>query len=193
MSDKVQESLSALMDNEADDLELRRILKKMPGQGDALKEKWARYHLISASLKQEVHSRPAVDLLSGIHAILDEEPIPVRPAASASRLPGVFRYLGQSAIAASVALGVLFTAQYLDGPRDGEAGMASLAGAAGVQAPVTTTGEYQAGELTRTASFSEAPAFDEDTRDRLSEAVYREFERGARAYEVPVNYVPAEN
>lgn len=190
MSDKVQESLSALMDNEADDLELRRILKKMPGteSRDGIKEKWARYHLISATLKQEVHSRPAVDLLDGIHAIIDEDPLPIRAGQSASRVPGIFRYLGQSAIAASVALGVLFTAQYLSAPQQ-DGAVSVLADTSSV----TTTGEYQAGELTRTASFSGTPAFDEDTRDRLTQAVYREFERSARTYEVPVNYVPAEN
>jgi len=131
-----------------------------------------------------------VNLLDGIHAILDEDPLPVRPASN-PRLLGVFRYLGQSAIAASVALGVLFAAQYLAPQQEG--GGPALAGAGGL-APVATTGEYQAGELTRTASFTgENRVLDDDTRDRLTQAVYREFERGAANYQVPVNYVPREN
>lgn len=194
MSDKVLESLSALMDNEAEELELRRILKRMPAgagegiEGDGIRAKWARYHLISATLRQEAHSLPTIDLLSGINAAIDREPLPVRTVPN-TRLLGAFKYLGQSAIAASVALGVLFTAQYLTGERD--AGVPALADAANVSAPVTT-GEYQEGELTRTASFSDDTSLDQEARDRLTEAVYREFQR-SRVYEMPVNSQATEN
>lgn len=196
MSDKVLESLSALMDDEAEELELRRILKSMKGldpgegiRGNSIEAKWGRYHLIRATLRQEVHSRSGVDLLGGINAAIDHEPVPARPASPRFRARGAFKYLGQSAIAASVALGVLFTAQYLGA--DGGRNSPSIADAATVSSPVTT-GEYQEGELTRTASFSDASALDQEARDRLTEAVYREFER-APSYEMPVNYQGAEH
>ena len=86
MANTIYETLSALMDNEADDLELRRLLKEMEaveqsGQGTApeatsaelakeLKAKWHRYHIVSACLKQEIHTSPSRNLLAAIQAEL---------------------------------------------------------------------------------------------------------------------------
>ena len=61
------ESLSALMDDQADELELRRILKAMPNNPE-LQRKWQRFHAVRSSLQQEIHSDPAVSLVAGINA-----------------------------------------------------------------------------------------------------------------------------
>ena len=51
MSDeRIRESLSALMDDEADDLELARVLKAMD-EDDDVSGVWSRYHAISAVLR----------------------------------------------------------------------------------------------------------------------------------------------
>ena len=99
MTNSFNESLSALMDNEADELELRRLLKEMEARHaegndtgmDELKSTWQRYHVISAVLKQEVHTVPARNLLAGIKAGLADDPVPVAtgtPAKSSSRAAG---------------------------------------------------------------------------------------------------------
>ena len=54
--EKLQESLSALMDNEASEFEFRRILKESEVNPD-LKKKWERYHMLSASIRGELDSR----------------------------------------------------------------------------------------------------------------------------------------
>jgi len=74
MTEKLHESLSALMDNEADELELRRILKAIESSetlsegeqqiASELQDKWHRYHILSACLKQELHTTPSRNLLS---------------------------------------------------------------------------------------------------------------------------------
>ena len=121
MTDKLYESLSALMDDETDQLELRRLLKEMEESGveaeksdlSDLKAKWHRYHVISSACKQEIHSSPSCNLLGRIQAELENDAVPSAelPAQKSSlRKIGIFQILGQGAIAATVALAVLFTA-----------------------------------------------------------------------------------
>lgn len=98
----LDESLSAVMDGEADELELRRVLAAA-GEDPALRERWARYQLARDVMhKQAV--RPGLDLASAVSAaIADEaEPVPALPAASSA-----WRQLGRLAVAASVTLAVL--------------------------------------------------------------------------------------
>lgn len=54
MSERLRESLSALMDDEADDLELGRILRAMEQQNSDLGATWSRYQLVSAVLQRRV-------------------------------------------------------------------------------------------------------------------------------------------
>ena len=56
MSEKMLESLSALVDGEADELELRRTLNEL-SVNDALRAKWSRYHLIGGVLR----AQPLID------------------------------------------------------------------------------------------------------------------------------------
>ena len=114
MANKLHESLSALMDNESDELELRRILKELEATESSeqaeLAGKWHRYHVLSASLKQEIHTIPSRNLLAGIQAELAQDAAPTRSLASSVQHKGIFRLIGQGAIAASIAMAVLFTA-----------------------------------------------------------------------------------
>jgi len=127
--EKLKESLSALMDNEASEFEFRRVLKEC-AVNDDLKLKWERFHLISAAIRGEIDNsinagipgmnekaenseqkRP--DLLSRINTELDG--IDGGNSASSSHnkfdgntsairnQSGYLRLLGQGAIAASVA------------------------------------------------------------------------------------------
>jgi sigma-E factor negative regulatory protein RseA len=50
MTERLRESLSALMDDEADDLELGRVLRAMEEDGE-VRATWARYQLVSAVLR----------------------------------------------------------------------------------------------------------------------------------------------
>lgn len=115
MSQNARESLSALMDNEGDELELRRVLKSLDDEPDAA-QAWRRYHLMRSMLQRETGVDVSVDLSAGVMAQLESEPAPVfddKGSADASRrtLP-----LARSAgIAAAVSLLVITGVQFYNG------------------------------------------------------------------------------
>ena len=53
MSEFDAESLSALLDNESDDLSLPRVLESY-GENSEIAEKWRRYNLVQAAVHNEV-------------------------------------------------------------------------------------------------------------------------------------------
>lgn len=157
MNDRMKESLSALVDGEADELEIRRILNQAE-QDDELRERWGRYQLIGAALRRE----PAytTDLSKGILQALDGEPmdeVPGYPAESVE-VPNEtasthdsgelvtgrsqrFGWLTSGAVAASVAMVVLLGARLTEESTDltsGELARVETAGASAVN-PVSTT------------------------------------------------------
>ncbi|PMR73472.1 sigma-E factor negative regulatory protein [Billgrantia endophytica] len=113
MSQNARESLSALMDNEGDDLELRRVLKSIeddPGAADA----WRRYHLMRSMLHRDHDVDVSTDLSAGIMARLENEPVPVMeeaPVAPRRSLP----FARSAGIAAAVSLMVITGVQFYNG------------------------------------------------------------------------------
>ncbi|OYT94166.1 MAG: RNA polymerase subunit sigma, partial [Pseudomonas sp. PGPPP3] len=67
----LQESLSALMDNETDELELRRVLAAS-GEGE-VRATWARYQVARAVMHKEL-LEPRLDLAAAVSAALADEP-----------------------------------------------------------------------------------------------------------------------
>ncbi len=89
-----QESLSAVMDNEADELELRRVLSACD---DAeVRATWSRYQIARAVMHKEL-LEPRLDIAAVVSAALAGEAIPGQPS----------RALGRVVVAASVTLAVL--------------------------------------------------------------------------------------
>lgn len=184
---QVQESLSALMDGEADDLELRRILRAMandPSSRADLSGRWQRYHAVQASLRHEhAGQMSSLDLLSGIHARLETEGLSLEAPhpgrfGKATRFGRVFGKLGQGAIAASVAVLVLYGASQVDmnlAPQgfdtagtdqlDQISRLSADAGTANLMPELA--GEYNPSSLMRTVSMGAAE------RDRIQRAVQR--------------------
>src|SRR5690606_12635887 len=93
----LHESLSAVMDNEADELELRRVLAA--SEDAELRATWSRYQVARAAMHKEL-LEPRLDVAGAVFAALDKEPVPAR------RL-GAWPALGRVAVAASVTLAVL--------------------------------------------------------------------------------------
>lgn len=113
MSQNARESLSALMDNEGDELELRRVLKSLEDEPDAA-EAWRRYHLMRSLMRREPDVDVSADLSAGIMARLQEEPAPRLEVATAP--PRRSLPLGRSAgIAAAVSLMVITGVQFYSG------------------------------------------------------------------------------
>lgn len=127
MSQIARESLSALMDNEGDDLELRRALKAFEIEPDAA-EAWRRYHLMRSVLRRDQDIDVSTDLSAGIMAQIEAEPVPAveQTRFAPRRSHSVARSAG---IAAAVSLMVITGVQFYHGGESTGAGEgATLAG-----------------------------------------------------------------
>lgn len=116
MSQNARESLSALMDNEGDELELRRVLKSLDESPDAA-DTWRRYHLMRSLMRREHEVDVATDLSAGIMARLEDEPLPQvetddKGGGGAGRSMSLMRGAG---IAAAVSLMVITGVQFYHG------------------------------------------------------------------------------
>jgi sigma-E factor negative regulatory protein RseA len=96
----LQESLSAVMDNQADELELRRVLAA--SDDPELRATWSRYQIARAVMHKEL-LEPRLDIAAAVSAALADDVAPV--AQQAQR--GPWRTVGRLAVAASVTVAVL--------------------------------------------------------------------------------------
>ncbi len=111
MSEKLRESLSAIVDGEADEFELRRVLDEVD-KSPELRAAWERYHLVGAVLRSE-HTELDGRLRERVHAALELEdnaeaavPEPATRAQETPRPSRLGRWSGV-AVAATVALAVV--------------------------------------------------------------------------------------
>lgn len=97
MNEQSREHLSALLDGEADELNLRRLLQQAD-DASKLRQSWQRYHLISDML----HERPSgsgMQLADRVRAQLDDEDAVQQP----ERVSQWWKPFSHLAVAASVA------------------------------------------------------------------------------------------
>lgn len=92
-----QESMSAIMDGEANDLELRRVLKA--SSNPKVREQWQRYQIARAAMHCELMD-PSMDISARVMAAIDGEASHEKPRRNMFRMARV-------AVAASVTLAVL--------------------------------------------------------------------------------------
>lgn len=118
-SDQLLESLSALVDNEASELEVRRILKNVE-RNPEVRERWRSYNLIGSVLRKEsnLNLGETVDIAERISAALASEQafeqltpgrqgaperVDGKPPVSGSHKNGLINFVAKSAVAASFA------------------------------------------------------------------------------------------
>ena len=109
MKQQPGESLSALLDDEADELDLQRILNAL-AEGEDVAETWRRYHLVSAAARHELDEFAQVDLT---HRLRDALATETAPLGRQWRLGQAFwlRPVASIAVAASVTAAILSSAQ----------------------------------------------------------------------------------
>ena len=152
---KLQESLSALMDNEASELELHRLLKAIESDPN-LVASWSNYHHASRAINAETSPYPVFDISGSIRSAIADEPVHGQAKQSAS-MARIWHAAGRLAVAASVAGAVVIGAQqYL---QQDESGYSQMAGAASVGSAAGVVPEgFQSPDLTtRAVSISDAP------------------------------------
>jgi len=107
----MKEKLSALVDNELDELEERRVFTALEGDV-ALRRTWERYHLVRAALHQDVDVVVAQDAAEQVTRRIQAEP----STAGSFQRHRVTRFLGTLAIAASVAAIAITGVQWVHRP-----------------------------------------------------------------------------
>lgn len=152
-----RELLSALMDGETSELELRQALKAA-GDDPSLAAAWSRWHVAQSVLRGENVRPVRIDLRAAVAAAIDGEAAPARAPARAWLRP-----LAGVAVAAGVAMVTVFGWQALrpgavDAPAVAAAGNDAQTVALGPMVVVREDGE----ELAVPATAGESPTAGQD-------------------------------
>ena len=127
--DRLYEALSATLDGQADELELRRVLEGVSSD-DELKQKAMNYQRIGDTIRQQNNAFASIDLTAGIRQAIEQEAVEP-PASEPERFRALRRtvkrikkmgemngFAGRFAVAASVFCAVLLSARYYVEPRN---------------------------------------------------------------------------
>ena len=118
--DSSREQLSALVDNESDDVSAA-ITRLLAEENAAERQRWARYHLIGEVLRDGGAEAVAAGLGSRISAAIDAEPPLIARPAPVVKAPAGFRLRPAHALAASLAaVGVFGVFQVTNLHRQGD-------------------------------------------------------------------------
>lgn len=109
--EQMKEKLSALVDNELNELEERRVFTALQGDG-SLRDTWERYHLVRAALRQDMEILAAHDTAGRVTTRLDAEP----SRTASFKRQAISRFIGTFAIAASVAAIAIVGVQWIHQP-----------------------------------------------------------------------------
>ena len=177
---RLRESISALIDGEADELELRRVLASADTQ--EVRTTWRDYHLQRDTLAGVDMRFAHLDITARVHAALADEQLPA-VAGGGERW---WRPFASVAVAASVAAVVVIGARGLQG--GGDAAPVAVNGAV-YPAALSQPASAQLGGMTAGAHLTDMTlppvaqpvALDPDqfARERLQEYLLRHTERAA--------------
>ncbi len=116
MNDETRESISALADDELNDVARTRLVDRMTEDRE-LRETWERYHLIRDCLTDAVPLQGADSLAARIQSKLEHEPV-VLAHSKRRRRAGFLKPIAGAAIAASVAVLAVLGVQSLSTSTD---------------------------------------------------------------------------
>lgn len=181
MSDRHLEELSALMDGEASELEVRRVLGNIE-KDQALCQKWTRYQLASSVLKGETHGQAqhwqSFDVSARVSAALETEPALQVVATKKRFSAGLVKPFANVAVAASVSAAVILGWQTYQGAAVNVAGPVAVNSGTVVSGglPSAGTGFMQVSQTTSPAMRSTVTVprqdiirYNPDVDDQLNE------------------------
>ncbi|WP_189442736.1 sigma-E factor negative regulatory protein [Salinicola rhizosphaerae] len=123
---QVHESFSALMDNEADEFDLRRVLKTMKSSPEQ-SETWRRYHLARSMMQRDRSAVVDADISADVFAAIADEPRPEPLATAEGGKRHSFSFMKGASVAAAVSLMVISGVQVYNGRFGGESGTSDVA------------------------------------------------------------------
>lgn len=134
----VDETASAAMDGEADELELRRFLKSLAEENNEERARWARYQLARDVLHNSTPLIPTLDLAASVSAALDQEAVQekksIKQDVTSKKTPRGYSTFWRFGVAASVTFAVLGSVRWYN------QGYTALAVAS--QTPATTQSHW---------------------------------------------------
>jgi sigma-E factor negative regulatory protein RseA len=163
-TDRDLEALSALMDGELQDLELRRTLGRV-SEDASLRARWQRHQQISEALQSKRVSAPSIDVSSSVMASLEGKP-------SLSRNP-----MWSVAIAASVTIAVVMGGQQLLTPSAGVSSSSLISDIGGGVVPVMGAQPVQASLGAKSIPVTSRPSQDSTMVPEDVSAVYERLAR----------------
>ena len=172
MSERMRESLSALMDDEANELEVERVLSRIADDHD-LRNAWTRYNGARDALDGKSAGFSQLDISGRVRDALAEE----APSGITATWQRAMRPVASFAVAASVAATVVFGGQQLAQLGDADAYSNERSVAAGVS-PVGFVNSL--GAMPVQASFgtqTAVPALQPATRTAYSELARQRLKR----------------
>jgi sigma-E factor negative regulatory protein RseA len=123
----MNEKISALMDGELSDFEARRLLQEI-SRDPQQRATWERYHLVRASLRNELPAPLASGMAGRVEKRLAEESV------LSGRPARLSRYAGTLAVAATVAAVSILGVQWLQSPEPAKQSVAVKSDATPVSA-----------------------------------------------------------
>lgn len=129
MTERLRESLSALMDDEANELELERVLSQI-GEDDELRSTWVRYNAARAAVTAQPVVNLNLDISRRVSAAIAAEA--AAGSSGTSAWQRLLRPVGSFAVAASVTAIVVFGGQQVFQAGIGDADVGGALPAAGV-------------------------------------------------------------
>jgi len=131
MSEKLKESLSAVIDGEADEFELRRVLDEI-GKDAGLAMSWERYHMIGSVMRRErvaqgsgMRERIWAEVQTEAAAV--DEPVLVAEEIKGAQPGGHSALRRWVSLAAVAVLAFAAAVGFNDLPEDGDQGAATIA------------------------------------------------------------------
>jgi sigma-E factor negative regulatory protein RseA len=112
MNERIGESLSALMDDAANELELARVLSQLSSD-PKMRQSWLRYNLANHALHGDQLAHLDLDISKSVQAALEGAPLESPASAHAGFKQRLLRPLISFGVAASVALTVVVGGQQL--------------------------------------------------------------------------------
>lgn len=173
MSEKMRESLSALMDDQANELEIERVLSRIAGDPE-LRQAWVRYNMVRAVTAGQHPARLDLDVSAQVRAAVGGE-----VHGTAGSRQRWLRPLASMAVAASVATAVVLGGQQL--AQLGTAGQDSQAIASSVS-PVGMVNSLGATSVQASYGTQSVPVLQPATRTAYQELARQRLQKYMQAH-----------
>jgi sigma-E factor negative regulatory protein RseA len=180
MTERVRESLSAIMDDEADELEIQRVLSRI-SEDDQLRRTWVRYNSARAAVSGHTLEYLNLDISQRVRdAITEEQGAGAGAGTGVSFRERLLRPLASFAVAASVAATVVIGGQHLaqlGGTPEGDGRTV-----AGSVSPVGLVNSLGATSVRASYGTQPVPVLQPDTRTAYQELARQRMQQYAQQH-----------